>query len=151
MGRLQQRAIALARRCVIGLLVGIIAVSAATPFLQYRYYQRWFTWPTVLGTAQVPLLVAIVWTLLLFALRRRWQRAPFLLTLALFALSYVGLAVSVYPYLVPDSISFMAAAAPLSSQEFLLAGAAVLLPVIVTYTGYAYWVFRGKVSVEGYH
>ncbi len=150
-GDLQQRAFMLARRCVTGLIAGMLAVSAATPFLQYRYYRRWFAWPAVLGTAQVPLLVVIVSALLFLALHRRWQRAPFLLTLGLFALSYLGLAISVYPYLVPGSITFMDAAAPLSTQEFLLAGAAILLPIIVAYTGYAYWVFRGKVGSEGYH
>ena len=150
-GELQQRAFQLARRCAIGLISGVLAVSAVTPWLQYRYYQRWFAWPTVLATAQVPLLVAIVSALLFLALRRRWQRWPFLLTLALFALSYLGLGVSIYPYLVPGSIKFTDAAAPVASQEFLLVGTAVLIPIILLYTAYAYWVFRGKVGGEGYH
>ena len=150
-GELQQRAYAIAQRCGIALISGMTAVSCATPLLHYRYYQRWFAWPTVLATAQVPLLVLIVAALMLFALRRRWERAPFLLTLTLFVLSYVGLGISVYPYLVPDSITIAAAAAPASSQGFLLIGTAVMVPVILCYTGYAYWVFRGKVGTEGYH
>ncbi len=151
-GELQQRAYRLARRASLGLIIGIVAVSAATPFLQYRYFQRWFAWPTVLGTAQVPLLVLIVSVLLFLALQRRWERAPFLLTLGLFLLSYLGLGISVYPYLVPGSITLQQAAAPASTQGFLLTGVAICIPLILAYTGYAYWVFRGKVSASaGYH
>jgi cytochrome d ubiquinol oxidase subunit II len=150
-GPLQQRAYRIARGCGIALIVGMTAVSAATPWLQNRYYQRWFAWPTVIATAQVPLLVTIVTALFFLGLHRRWQRAPFLLTLALFVLSYLGLGISIYPYLVPESITISAAAAPAASQQFLLIGTAVLVPIILCYTGYAYWVFRGKVSTEGYH
>ncbi len=150
-GALQERVYGLARRCSLALFCGIIAVSAATPLLQYRYYQRWFAWPTVLATAQVPLLVAIVMALLWLALRQRRERWPFVLTLALFLLSYLGLGISVYPYLVPESIRISDAAAPVASQEFLLIGTAILVPIILCYTGYAYWVFRGKVGTAGYH
>ncbi len=150
-GQLQQLAYRVARGCGIALIIGMTAVSAATPWLQNRYYQRWFAWPTVIATAQVPLLVAIVAVLFFFALHRRWERSPFLLTLALFVLSYLGLGISIYPYLVPESITISAAAAPASSQQFLLIGTAVLIPIILCYTGYAYWVFRGKVGTESYH
>jgi cytochrome bd ubiquinol oxidase subunit II len=102
-------------------------------------------------TSQVPLLVAITTVLFLIALRRRWERLPFLLTLALFALGYIGLGVSVYPYLVPESITISAAAAPAASQRFMLVGTAVLIPIILGYTAHAYWVFRGKVGTAGYH
>jgi cytochrome bd ubiquinol oxidase subunit II len=150
-GELQKRAFRLALRTGIAWIVGIAAVSAATPWLHTRYYQRWFTWPNILMTSQVPLLVLITTGLFLFALRRKWERMPFLLTLALFALGYVGLGVSVYPYLVPESISIMDAAAPAISQRFMLVGTAVLIPIIVGYTAHAYWVFRGKVGTAGYH
>ena len=150
-GELQQRAYRIARGCGIALFIGMVAVSTATPFLQNRYYQRWFAWPTVFATAQVPLLVAIVTALFFYGLHRRWQRAPFLLTVALFVLAYLGLGISIYPYLVPESITIRAAAAPAASQLFLLIGTAVLVPIILCYTGYAYWVFRGKVGAEGYH
>jgi cytochrome d ubiquinol oxidase subunit II len=150
-GELQKHAFALALRTGIALIVGIIAVSATTPWLQHRYYQHWFAWPNVLITAQVPLLVAMTSVLFLIALRRRWERLPFLLILALFALAYVGLGVSVYPYLVPESISITDAAAPAASQRFMLIGTAVLIPIIIAYTAHAYWVFRGKVGTAGYH
>jgi cytochrome d ubiquinol oxidase subunit II len=63
----------------------------------------------------------------------------------------VGLGISVYPYLVPQSITIAAAAAPASSQRFMLVGTVVLIPIIIGYTVHAYWVFRGKVGTEGYH
>jgi cytochrome d ubiquinol oxidase subunit II len=129
----------------------IAAVSAATPFLQNGYYQRWFAMPNVLYTAQVPLLVVVGSGLFFLSLRARRQAAPFLLTLGLFALTFAGLGISMFPYVVPTAVTIWDAAAPASSQVFMLVGAAVLIPIILIYTGYAYWVFRGKVGHEGYH
>jgi len=132
-------------------LLAIAAVSAWTPFLQNDYWRRWFDMPGVLATAQVPLLTAIIAVLFLRALRRSGERAPFLLALALFALCFAGLGISLYPYIVPQSISIWDAAAPESSQIFMLIGVAIIMPVILAYTGWAYWVFRGKVGTHGYH
>jgi cytochrome d ubiquinol oxidase subunit II len=150
-GEVQQHAYKLARRCGAGLIVGIAAVSLATPALHSQYAQRWFAWPSVLLSAQVPLLVLISAVLFFRALKHHWERAPFLLTLGLFALSYVGLGVSMFPYLVPESVTILDAAAPASSQRFMLIGTVILIPIIVAYTAHAYWVFRGKVGAEGYH
>jgi cytochrome d ubiquinol oxidase subunit II len=134
-----------------GLLAAIAAVSAYTPFLENQYYRRWFDWPGVLATAQVPLLVAITAFLLFRSLRRGHERAPFFLTLALFGLSMLGLGISIWPDVIPGRVSIWDAAAPEKSQIFMLAGTAVLVPMILAYTGWAYWVFRGKVAGEGYH
>ncbi len=150
-GGLQQRARRIAAFAGLGLVAGIVAVSAATPFLAYAYYERWFAWPYVLGTAQVPLLVIVTTAAYFFTLARGRETLPFLLALALFALSFLGLAVSMYPYIVPPSISIWDAAAPASAQGFMLVGAVILLPIILAYTAYAYWVFRGKVGTDGYH
>jgi cytochrome d ubiquinol oxidase subunit II len=150
-GALQARARGLAWWLAGGMLVAIGAVSAATPFLQAEYYRRWFDWPQIVLTAQVPLAVAIVAGLLFLNLRAKRDAAPFLLSLALFALTFAGLGVSLYPYLVPETITIWDAAAPASSQLFMLVGAAILIPIILAYTGYAYWIFRGKVRDEGYH
>jgi cytochrome d ubiquinol oxidase subunit II len=76
---------------------------------------------------------------------------PFLATLGLFALSYAGLGIGFYPYIVPHAITIWDAAAPPQSQGFLLGGALVLVPLILAYTAYSYWVFRGKVGDHGYH
>ena len=80
--------------------------------------------------------------------RERW---PFLITLGLFGLSYIGLGISMFPYVVPRSITIWDAAAPAASQWFMLIGACVMLPVIMAYTAHAYWIFGGKVNAEGYH
>jgi cytochrome d ubiquinol oxidase subunit II len=150
-GGLQQKARKLALLAGGGMILGLVAVSAATPFLEYEYYRRWFAWPQVLGTAQVPLLVTIASAGYFFALRRGREALPFLLALSLFALSFLGLAISMYPYVVPPRIDIWQAAAPETSQRFMLVGAAILLPVVLAYTAYAYWVFRGKTGKEGYH
>jgi cytochrome d ubiquinol oxidase subunit II len=150
-GEIQARARALAWWFAAGTLVAIVAVSAATPTLAAAYYRRWFAWPGILVTAQVPLLVTIDAVLLFLSLRARKDYWPFFLALALFGLSFVGLAISVFPYAIPPTLTLWRAASPPQSQLFMLVGAAVLIPIILAYTSYAYWVFRGKVREHGYH
>ncbi len=144
-----------ARRLALGLgiatLLALAAVSAATPFLTYDYWRRWFSMPDVLLTAQVPLLVCIAAAVYFRSLRRGAERLPFLMALALFLLGFIGLGISIYPYLVPRSVTLWQAAAPPQSQLFMLVGAAVIIPIIIAYTGWTYWVFRGKVGAHGYH
>jgi cytochrome bd ubiquinol oxidase subunit II len=135
----------------IATLIAMAAVSAATPFLHYDYWRRWFTVPGVFLTAQVPLLVLITAVVFFWSLRRGAERLPFLMVLALFLLNFVGLGISVYPYLVPRQVTIWDAAAPLQSQEFMLVGTAVIFPIILAYTAWAYWVFRGKAGTHGYH
>jgi cytochrome bd ubiquinol oxidase subunit II len=134
-------------------MLGIIgAVSIATPFLHIQYTQRWFSWPNVILTAPVPIAVAAVTALLLRSLANKQDLQPFFLSLALFALSYAGLGISMWPYIVPQSITIWQAASPKNSQVFMLFGVAVLIPFILGYTAWAYWVFRGKVRHgSGYH
>jgi cytochrome d ubiquinol oxidase subunit II len=132
-------------------LLALAAVSLATPFLGPQYFDRWFDMPRVLFTAQVPLIIAILTWRFIRSLRRNYEIAPFVITLAVFALSFVGLGISMYPYLIPNSVTLQMAAAPQSSQVFMLVGASVLVPVILAYTAWSYWVFRGKVAHEGYH
>jgi len=146
-----------ARRIAVvtgGITVAMIgAVSLATPFLEATYWVRWFTLPTAAVAAPVPILVAVLSTWLYRSLTRDGHDlAPFLLTLGLFALCFVGLSISLWPYIIPTSVTLWEAAAPPSSQWFMLVGALVMLPLILGYTGYAYWVFRGKLDPdEGYH
>lgn len=150
-GSLQERAFHYARIAGIATIICVAAVSFATPFLEEAYYERWFAWPHVLFTAQVPLLVAIATIAYFFSLHRRYERLPFLLALGLFALSMAGLGISIFPDVVPGAITIHEAAAPESSLIFMLIGAGILIPIILTYTGYSYWIFRGKVGEEGYH
>jgi cytochrome bd ubiquinol oxidase subunit II len=151
-GEIRNRAYGLSWFLLFGLLGAICAVSIVTPFLSVQYAQRWFTWPNILLTAPVPVAVAAVTALLLRSLAKRQDYRPFFLSLLLFALSYAGLGISMYPYIVPQSITIWQAASPASSQVFMLFGVAVLIPLILGYTAWAYWVFRGKVRLEsGYH
>jgi cytochrome d ubiquinol oxidase subunit II len=151
-GEVRGRAYRLSWVLVFAMLGAIGAVSLATPFLSVQYAQRWFAWPNVILTAPVPIAVAVVTAMLLRSLANRQDYRPFFLSLALFALSYAGLGISMYPYIVPQSITIWQAASPATSQIFMLFGVAVLIPLILAYTAWAYWVFRGKVRPEsGYH
>ncbi|WP_407700555.1 cytochrome d ubiquinol oxidase subunit II [Steroidobacter gossypii] len=150
-GPLQSHVRRLARPLTIAMLLAIAAVSAATPFLEGKYYERWFAWPGVLASAQMPLLVALTGFVLWRALRGRRDWLPFAMSLVLFALSLIGLMISIWPDVVPGRITIWEAAAPERSQIFLLIGTGVLLPLILAYTSWAYWVFRGKVDEAGYH
>jgi cytochrome d ubiquinol oxidase subunit II len=151
-GELRERAYALSWWLLFAMLAAIGVVSIATPFLDVEYARRWFSWPNVLLTAPVPVAVAAVTALLLRSLARKQDNRPFFLSLTLFALSYAGLGISMWPYIVPRSITIWQAAAPASSQIFMIWGVAVLVPIILAYTAWAYYVFRGKVSAgAGYH
>jgi cytochrome d ubiquinol oxidase subunit II len=133
------------------MLVALGLVSLATPFLEEKYYQRWFEVPGLFVTVPMPLLVLIVSFALWRSFGRGRDHAPFLWALALFLLAMVGLAVSMWPDIIPGRLSIWQAAAPYSSQLFMLVGASVLIPLILAYTAWSYWVFRGKVGEEGYH
>jgi cytochrome bd ubiquinol oxidase subunit II len=148
----QRRAYGLAWVLAFALVAAIGIVSLWTPFLNPRFLARWFAWPAILYVAPVPLLTLVVAARLVLAVHDRRQVEPFAATLTLFVLCYVGLGISLYPNIVPPSISIWDAAAPDNSLAFLLAGTVVLVPIILAYTAYSYWVFRGKVDTEGgYH
>lgn len=149
-GPAQAHARRMAGMLSIATVVAMAAVSVATPFLSYDYWRRWFAMPGVLLTAQVPLLVIVITRILFWSIARGRHKLPFLAALALFLLGYVGLGISIFPYVVPRAITIWAAAAPAQSQLFMLVGTVVIIPIIIGYTGWAYWVFRGKVG-EGYH
>jgi cytochrome d ubiquinol oxidase subunit II len=150
-GDAEAHAYRLAARAGAATLLLMLAVSLATPFLLGRYWNRWFDWPQILFTSQVPLLTAITAFALFWSLKKRRRYLPFLLSLGLFLLGMIGLGISMWPYVVPDSVTIWDAAAPERSQAFMLVGTIVIMPIILAYTGWAYWVFRGKVGTEGYH
>ena len=133
-------------------LVLIGLVSVLTPFQDGIYFQRWFSLPGSLWTMVVPvLMLALVW-LFYTGLNDHRDLQPFVSALGFFVVSFVGIGISFYPMMVPPSITIWEAAAPDSSLAFALVGAAVLIPIILAYTAYAYWVFRGKMDPEaGYH
>jgi cytochrome d ubiquinol oxidase subunit II len=151
-GEVQERARRLAWFTGLGTLCLIATVSLLTPLMNAQFMSRWFAWPAILYTAPVPLMVAAAAFVLFTGLARRHDARPFFAALALFVLSYIGLGISFYPYMVPPSITIWSAAAPDKSLGFLLVGAVVLVPLILAYTAWSYWVFRGKVDPEaGYH
>ena len=151
-GELQARARRFARLAGIGTLVGVGVVSVWTPFLNEVYHQRWFTWPTANFTALVPGLVAACALLLFLGLQDDRPLQSFLAALGIFVVSFIGVGISFYPWIVPPTLTIREAAAPDSSLAFLLVGAVVLVPIILAYTAHAYWVFRGKVDAKtGYH
>ena len=153
-GEIQHRARVIARLAGFATVAGIVAVSLATPFLENAYFERWLAWPGILEVAIVPVLVGGLTLVLARALLAGtgpdWL--PFVLVLALFGLCFAGLGVSMWPYVIPPSVTIYDAASPPSSQLFMFVGAVVLVPIILAYTAYAYWVFRGKLDPsEGYH
>jgi len=151
-GDVQARMRARARPLLLALLAAMGLVSLATPFVDAVYFDRWFAWPTSIFTALVPALTLLAAWRLHAGLRDRHEATPFLAALALFVLGYAGIGISFYPHIVPPSLTIREAAAPDSSLAFALVGTVILLPIILLYTGYAYWVFRGKVRPgEGYH
>ncbi|MEO7787505.1 MAG: cytochrome d ubiquinol oxidase subunit II [Sphingomicrobium sp.] len=149
-GAAQQHARRMAFGLGIATLVALAAVSAATPFLAFDYYRRWLTMPTMALAAPVPVLVGLSALLFFRRLHHARDWLPFVLALSWFLLGFLGLAISMFPYVVPRAVTIWDAAAPHSSQAFMLVGALIIIPVILGYTFWAYWVFRGKVG-DGYH
>lgn len=130
------------------LLFAVAVVSLWTPLAEAAIARRWFSWPNLLFLAPVPVFSATLALLLYRALRRANDHAPFVLCVGLFLLTLSGLAISLWPYIVPRAVTVWEAAAPPATQLFLLAGVAVILPVVLVYTAHAYYVFRGKVTAE---
>ena len=131
-------------------LIGL--VSLLTPFQDPVYFDRWFAFPAVLYSVGVPALLLLAALVLFRGLRNGHDYTPFLASLALFVVSFIGIGISFYPMMVPPALTIAEAAAPDSSLAFALVGTVILVPMILGYTAYAYWVFRGKVDRgAGYH
>jgi len=131
-------------------LIGL--VSLLTPFQDPVYFDRWFSFPAALYSGLVPVMLGIAALILFRGLKRDHDHAPFLASLALFVISFIGIGISFYPMMVPPALTIGQAAAPDSSLAFALVGTVILVPMILGYTAYAYWVFRGKVDPDaGYH
>ena len=151
-GRLQQQMHDMARPLVFVLLGVTGIVSLWTPLAHAEIAERWFSLPNIFWFMPVPLLVLLCTRALLRAVARNANYAPFLLTLTLIFLGYSGLGISLWPNIIPPSISIWEAAAPPQSQGFILVGALFIIPFILMYTAWSYYVFRGKVTEEdGYH
>ena len=151
-GELQAWARRAARFALFGVAAFAVMVSVWTPLLHQYIAQRWFSWPNIALLAPVPLLTAGLFAWLWQSLSRDRDVAPFLASMGIFAMCYLGLAVSLFPYVVPHAITLWQAATAPEGQAFLLIGTLFLIPVIFVYTGWSYYVFRGKVRGDtAYH
>jgi cytochrome d ubiquinol oxidase subunit II len=151
-GPLQAWARALGRRCLIGTVLAIAVVSLWTPYAFPHIAERWLSWPNIVLLSPVPVLTAVLTWYEWRSLNNNSEYGPFFAALGLFVLSYIGIAISLWPMIVPGHFTLEQAAASESTQAFLLIGTLMLLPVILVYTAWSYWVFRGKVHGDiGYH
>jgi cytochrome d ubiquinol oxidase subunit II len=151
-GELQAWARRISYRALLGILVFIVIVSVWTPMANERIAARWFTLPNFFYFLPVPLLTAVLAWLIWNSLRQGREVLPFLGSMGLFFLSFTGLIISLWPYVAPPSITLWDAATAPMSQQFLMVGTMFLLPVILLYVFWSYWVFRGKVRADiGYH
>lgn len=127
-------------------LVCIVAVSLWTLQLAPVITERWFRWPDILYQSLVPILTGALLLALLWSVIKRRDRIPFFCSIGLFALCYMGLGISLWPYVVPFALTIHDAAAAPASLAFMIAGTAVVVPLILVYTAFSYWIFRGKLT-----
>lgn len=151
-GDLQERMRRIAVPLVWAMLTVIAIISLWTPLEHPEIAERWFSLPNLILFSPVPVLVLVCAYFLLRMIRCASHYRPFLLTLALLLLGYCGLGISIWPNVIPPSITIWEAAAPESSQAFALVGVVIIMPLVLVYTAWSYYVFRGKVTAEtGYH
>jgi cytochrome d ubiquinol oxidase subunit II len=151
-GEIQAAARRYGRICLIGVLIAIAVVSIWTPLMNEGVARRWFSWPNIAFLSPVPIATALVAFGVWHALSGRSEVGAFVGTICLFALAYIGMVISLWPMIVPYHYTLWQAASSESTQAFLLIGTLFLLPVILIYSGWSYWVFRGKVRANvGYH
>src|SRR5688572_4328454 len=151
-GALRAWAQRVARFALVGVLGFIVMVSVWTPLLHEHIARRWFSWPNIAWLSPVPVVTALIAYALWRALAQGRDAAPFIAALGLFLMSYLGLTVSLFPYIVPHTLTLWDAAGAPQAQAFLLIGTLFLIPIIFTYTAWSYWVCRGKVrGGAGYH
>ena len=155
-GLLQVEAVEWAKGGIWGLVLGIAAVSAATPLVSARIFDKWFAWPDALWLAPLPLLSGVIVVWLWVVLRRlpdygdRGAWAPFVLASGLWVLAFLGMAYSFYPYVVPERMTIYEAASSPDSLWIILVGTMIVLPTIAAYTVVSYLVFRGKATALRY-
>jgi cytochrome d ubiquinol oxidase subunit II len=151
-GPVAERARTQSKQFLLAVLAFMAVVSVWTPLAEPRIAARWFSLPNFYFLWPVPVVTALVAYAAWYWIGERREVQPFLAAIALFLLGYLGLVVSNFPYLVPPSLTVWDTAAAPASQIFMLIGTLVLLPIILIYIGFIYWLFRGKVREgESYH
>ncbi|WP_367606019.1 cytochrome d ubiquinol oxidase subunit II [Legionella sp. W05-934-2] len=148
--RLQRKMAHAAKGLLIMVSIFLVIISIWTPLHNDEIFNRWYSVPNIFLWSPLPLLtigmVYMTWS----SLNKGQEWRPFLYSIFIFLCAYAGIAISIYPYLVPYHLTFWEAAAPDTTLKFILIGVAIMLPILISYTVYAYHVFRGK-SDEGYH
>jgi cytochrome d ubiquinol oxidase subunit II len=151
-GEIQAAARRHGKVCLLAVLAAILVVSIWTPLMHEEVARRWFSWPNIALLSPVPIATALAAFGAWRALDGRSEAGAFVGAVILFSLSYIGIAISLWPMIVPYHYDLWQAASSARTQAFLLVGTLFLLPVILVYTGWSYWVFRGKVRGDmGYH
>lgn len=141
-----------AKKLLPAVLVFMGIVSVWTPLAFPRIAERWFTTPNLFYLAPIPILTLLLAYAVWRWLEKGYDNLPFFGVIGLFLLGYLGIGISIFPYLVPPSLTVWETAAAPASQIFMLIGTVFLLPVILGYIAFVYWLFRGKVREgEGYH
>lgn len=155
-GKLQLDAIAWAKRAKWGALLGVAAISIATPLVSARIFDKWFSMPEFLFLAPLPLASAVLFLILVLALNNapdkdeRWSWIPFATVTGLMVFAFAGMAYSFYPYVVPERMTIYEAASAPESLFIILIGTCFVLPTIIGYSALAYWIFRGKAKALSY-
>ena len=151
-GELQQNMFRFANKTLLIMVAALIIISAWTPLAFPFVAERWFSIPNLYYLLPVPVITALACLKITNSLKKRRERSPFIMALIIVILGFAGLGISIWPNIVPPSISIWDAASPEISQSFMLFGAVLILPVILAYTFWSYYVFSGKVKEgESYH
>ncbi|HIH6547768.1 TPA: cytochrome d ubiquinol oxidase subunit II, partial [Proteus mirabilis] len=151
-GHLQQSLYKVILPLTFVMLAVIAIVSLWTPLAQPAIAERWFSLPNIFFFLPVPLLVLYSAWLIIRAVKKKGHYLPFFASLAIIFLGFTGLGISIWPNIIPPAISFIDGSAPPESQGFMLVGALFIIPIILVYTFWSYYVFRGKTNYEeGYH
>lgn len=145
--KLQNWSRSVARYVLSFVAISMVIVTVSMPLINERIAKLWFSMPNSLYLLPIPVLtLGLFVTLLSDLFLNVKEYRPFIISILLFLLSYSGIGISLFPYIVPFHFTIWQAAAAPTSQSIILIGVSIFLPIIICYTGYVYWVFRGKVS-----
>jgi len=148
--RLQRQMFHYAKGLLVIVSIFLFFVSIWTPLHSPEIFHRWYSFPNMLYLSPLPIITAITVFLTWKSLSCKNEIKPFFYSIIIFLCAYAGLGISVYPYMIPHQVTFSNAAAPDSTLKFILVGVVIMLPILLAYTGYAYYLFRGK-SNTNYH
>lgn len=149
-GRLQRKMIHYAKGLLVLVSIFLFFVSIWTPLHSNEIFERWYSFPNFIYLSPLPLTALIAIFLAWKNLSLKHETKPFMYSIVIFLCSYAGIGISVYPYLIPHQVTIWEAAAPSTTLKFILVGVVIMLPILLGYTAYAYYLFRGK-SGENYH